>query len=83
MAIAAGDGHSLAFAEQPGKVVAWGNDASGQTNVITGLNGVKLIAGGGDFSLAGAIFANRYVSGECLAGFAPDLQYKLGWQHDR
>jgi hypothetical protein len=35
-----------------GIVVAWGNDASGQTNVVGGLNGVKLIAGGGDFSLA-------------------------------
>jgi alpha-tubulin suppressor-like RCC1 family protein len=51
MKVAAGENHSLAL-KNDGTVVAWGDDTFGQTNVIGGLNLMKLIAGGGDFSLA-------------------------------
>ncbi len=49
--VAAGENHNIAL-KNDGTVVVWGDDTFGQTNVITGLNNVKLIAGGGDFTLA-------------------------------
>ena len=51
MNVAAGENHSLAL-KNDGTVIAWGDNTFGQTNVIPGLKLVKLIAGGGDFSLA-------------------------------
>jgi len=64
-----------------GIVVAWGNDASGQTNVVGGLNGVKLIAGGGDFSLAVQFSTTVSYPVECVARFVVDLQRKFNQQH--
>lgn len=51
MAIAAGYFHSVAL-KNDGTVVAWGDDTYGQTN-STALTQVKLIAAGGNHSLAG------------------------------
>jgi hypothetical protein len=51
MAIAAGEAHSVAL-KNDGTVVAWGNDSAGQTNTPA-LNQVKLIAAGGNHTLAG------------------------------
>jgi len=51
MNVAAGENHDIAL-KNDGTVVCWGDDISGQTNVISGISGVKLIAGGGDFTLA-------------------------------
>jgi hypothetical protein len=51
MNIAAGESHAIAL-KNDGTVVAWGDNSFGQTNAYQGLNKVKLIAGGGDFSAA-------------------------------
>jgi alpha-tubulin suppressor-like RCC1 family protein len=51
MNVAAGENHSLAL-KNDGTVIAWSDDTFEQTNIIVGLNQAKLIAGGGDFSLA-------------------------------
>ena len=51
MNVAAGDNHSIAL-KNDGTVVVWGDNTFGQTNGVSGLNMVKLIAGGGDFTLA-------------------------------
>ncbi len=51
MNIAAGENHSIAI-KNDGTQLAWGDNTYGQTNMANGLSGVKLIAGGGDFSLA-------------------------------
>lgn len=49
--VAAGENHNIAL-KNDGTVVAWGDNTFGQTNNVNGLNKVKLIAGGGDFTLA-------------------------------
>ena len=54
MAIAAGAAHSVAL-KNDGTVFCWGDNSAGQTNTPT-LNPVKLIAAGGDHTLA-AIFS--------------------------
>jgi len=51
VAIAAGYGHSLALAAE-GRVVAWGRNDVGQTDVPSGLSNVVRIAAGGGHSLA-------------------------------
>ena len=51
VAIAGGDGHSLAL-QSSRTVVAWGNNSHGQTNVPAGLSNVVAIAAGSDHSLA-------------------------------
>ena len=48
--VAAGENHSIAL-KNDGTVICWGDNTYGQTNVISGLSPVKLIAGGGDFTL--------------------------------
>ncbi|GGD97735.1 S-layer homology domain-containing protein [Paenibacillus nasutitermitis] len=49
--IAAGGSHSLAL-DSDGTVVAWGNNAHGQSSVPDGLTGVMSVAAGGNHSLA-------------------------------
>ena len=49
VAIAGGGSHSLGL-RNDGTVVAWGYNASGQTNVPAGLSNVVQVAGGGSFS---------------------------------
>ena len=51
VAIAAGYSLSLALTAE-GRVVAWGNNSSGQTNVPSGLGNVVAIAAGGPHCLA-------------------------------
>jgi alpha-tubulin suppressor-like RCC1 family protein len=51
VAISAGYDHSLALLSN-GKVVAWGNNGFGQTNVPSGLSNVVAISAGGYHSLA-------------------------------
>ena len=51
MNVAAGENHSIAL-KNDGTLTAWGDNTFGQTNVLSGLTGMKLIAGGGDFTLA-------------------------------
>jgi alpha-tubulin suppressor-like RCC1 family protein len=51
MNIAAGESHSIAL-KNDGTIVAWGDNSFGQTNAYQGLDKVKLIAGGGGFSVA-------------------------------
>jgi hypothetical protein len=51
VAIAAGEGHSLAL-QPDGTVVAWGDNRSGQSTIRTGLRGVIDIAAGASHSLA-------------------------------
>jgi alpha-tubulin suppressor-like RCC1 family protein len=51
MGIAAGYSHAVAL-RNDATVVAWGNNSNGQTNVPTWLGSVKLIAAGGNQSLA-------------------------------
>lgn len=51
MNVAAGENQSIAL-KNDGTVICWGDNTFGETNVISGLSQVKLIAGGGDFSLA-------------------------------
>jgi hypothetical protein len=51
MNVAAGTSHSLAL-KNDGTVVAWGDNAYGQTGVWLWVSQAKMIAGGGDFSLA-------------------------------
>ena len=51
MAIAAGFEHSLALTAE-GRVVGWGNNFSGQTNIPSGLTNVVAIAAGYGHSLA-------------------------------
>ncbi len=55
MAIAAGELHSVAL-RNDGTVIAWGDNSYGQTNVPPALSSVKMIAAGGDHTLA-AIFS--------------------------
>ncbi len=55
MAIAAGNDFSVALRNN-GTVIAWGGNSSGQTNVITNLPPVKIIASGGSHALA-ALFS--------------------------
>jgi hypothetical protein len=49
--IAAGAAHGLAL-KSNGRIVAWGRDNRGQTDVPTGLSGVVALAAGGDVSVA-------------------------------
>ena len=49
--VAAGENHSIAL-KNDGTMICWGDNTFGQTNVLGGLNNVRLIAGGGDFTLA-------------------------------
>jgi alpha-tubulin suppressor-like RCC1 family protein len=51
MNVAAGENHSVAL-KNDGTVIPWGDNTFGQTNFVSGLNKVKLLAGGGDFTLA-------------------------------
>jgi hypothetical protein len=51
VAIAGGSGFSLAL-QASGKVVAWGYNYFGETNVPPGLSNVVAIAGSGDDGLA-------------------------------
>src|SRR5712664_4071975 len=51
LAIAAGWKHSLAL-KSDGRVVAWGDNSSGQSTVPANLTGVIAIAAGGSHSLA-------------------------------
>ncbi len=51
IAIAGGDGHSVAL-KSDGTVVAWGSNFSGQTNVPAGLSGVTGVAAGWYSTLA-------------------------------
>ena len=51
MALAAGEAHSVAL-RNDGTVVCWGTNSQGQLNVISNLGPVKLIAAGGQFTLA-------------------------------
>ena len=51
VAIAAGESHSLALTAE-GRVVAWGGNYYGQTNVPSGLSNVVAIAAGWYHSLA-------------------------------
>jgi hypothetical protein len=53
MAIAAGEAHSVALLND-GTVLAWGDNSAGETNVPSLPSPVKLIAAGGDFTLAAA-----------------------------
>ena len=67
MAIAAGDNHSVAL-KNDGTVVAWGDNRVGQTSEIAGLTNVKLIAAGGDVSMASV--------------FSPLVQYTVNVAND-
>ncbi len=67
MGIAAGENHSLAL-KNDGSLLAWGDNTFQQTNIPSWLPGVKLIAGGGDFSLAGL--------------FSPLVQYSINVTND-
>ncbi|MDR3459669.1 MAG: hypothetical protein P4N60_19745 [Verrucomicrobiae bacterium] len=49
--VAAGENHNIAL-KNNGTVICWGDNTFGETNVISGLSQVKLITGGGDFTLA-------------------------------
>ncbi len=51
MRIACGESHNLAL-RNDGTVVTWGDNSGGQSSPMVGLNQVKLLAGGGDFSVA-------------------------------
>lgn len=53
-AITAGNGHSLAVRNSDGAVYVWGQMAAsiGQTNLISGLSGVKTVAAGDGYTLA-------------------------------
>jgi len=51
MNVAAGENQNIAL-KNDGTVIVWGDNTFGQTNGVSGLTGVKLIAGGGEFSLA-------------------------------
>jgi alpha-tubulin suppressor-like RCC1 family protein len=67
MNVAAGENHSLAL-KNDGTLIAWGDNTFGQTNVVAGLNQMKLIAGGGTFSLA--------------AMFSPTVMYPVNASQD-
>ena len=51
IAIAGGNSHSLALKDN-GKVIVWGDNSRGQTNIPGGLSNVVAIAAGHDHSLA-------------------------------
>jgi alpha-tubulin suppressor-like RCC1 family protein len=67
LVVAAGYAHSAAL-RNDGKVVAWGTNSFGQTNVPAWLGIVKLVAAGGNQTL--------------VSMYSPDVQYNVDAAHD-
>src|SRR4051812_6709794 len=51
VSIACGDAHTLAL-KADGTIIAWGNNAYGQTNIPTGLSSVSSVSAGAGYSAA-------------------------------
>lgn len=87
VAIAAGDGHSLALRAN-GTVVAWGDNSAGQIDVPAGLYSVTAISGGNGHSLAlkadGTVVAwgsNEYGQTGVPAGLMDVIAISAGDKH--